>query len=148
MSLDKLLQDYLTSCKTMQLATISDGLPWICTVYFVTDENNRIYWTSAKSRRHSKEILENPEVAVAIVKDTEKKQALQITGKAAMVPLTDVEQVNALYGSKYGDKPERLAEVQADTPDGRAYWVVEPATISFWDEVNFPKNPKQEYSLG
>mgnify|MGYP001951245733 CR=1 FL=1 len=132
----------------MQLATIgADGKPWLCNVYFVTDEDNNIYWTSAREkRRHSKEIHDNPNAAVTIVHDSERKQALQITGQASEVPLADPARVDALYSSKYGDK-DRLSEVMADLPEGRAYWVVKPDSIFFWDEVNFPDTPKQQYPL-
>jgi uncharacterized protein YhbP (UPF0306 family) len=147
MDLKALLSDYFRGCKAMQLATVSDGQPWICTVYFVSDADFNIYWTSAKSRRHSKEIVADPQTAIAIVKDVEHKQGMQITGEASIVSNRDVEMVNKLYGDKFGDKPVRLAEVKANDPDGRAYWVFKPTVISLWDEVNFPNTPKQEYRV-
>lgn len=128
----------------MQLATVADGQPWLCNLYFVTDDDNHIYWTSARAkRRHSGEISKNPLAAATIVHDEAKKQAVQITGKAYEVPLDDAERVDKLYSAKYGSK-DRLAEVKADLPEGRAYWVLKPETIELWDEVNFPDAPKQE----
>jgi len=58
MNLDNLLQEYLTNNTLMQLATLGeDGQPWLCSVYFVHDEDDNLYWTSARSkRRHSREI--------------------------------------------------------------------------------------------
>ena len=148
MDLQKLLQEYFINNKLMQLATIGeDGKPWLCNVYFVTDENNNIYWTSARKRRHSKEILSNQNAAVTIVHDPENKQALQITGQATEVPLGDSARVDALYSAKFGEK-DRLTEIMSDLPEGRAYWVVKPDSIFFWDEVNFPNTPKQEYPIG
>ena len=146
MNLDELLQEYLETNKLMQLATLgTDGQPWLCNVYYVHDEDNNLYWTSARSkRRHSREIKEDGRVAVTIVHDDVNKQALQITGTASEVSLDDAERVDALYATKYGDKG-RLAEVLEDLPEGRAYWKVEPTTISFWDEVNFPGVNKKEY---
>ena len=94
MDLQQLLQKYFTDNKLMQLATVgTDGKPWLCNVYFVTDENNNVYWTSARSRQHSKEIHGNPNAAVTIVHDPERKQALQITGQAAEVPLEDADPI-------------------------------------------------------
>jgi uncharacterized protein YhbP (UPF0306 family) len=140
-----LLTEYFTKNTLMQLATVgSGGQPWLCNVYFVTDEQNNIYWTSARKQQHSKEIIANPASAITIVHDPENKQALQITGKASEVPLADTERVDALYNAKFGYK-DRLTEVKADLPEGRAYWVVKPDSIFFWDEVNFPDTPKQEY---
>lgn len=131
----------------MQLATFDNGQPWLCNLYFVSDNQNNIYWTSAKKRRHSQEIYKNSMVAATIVHDPDHKQALQITGEASEVSLSDVERVNKLYGDKFGDKTSRLEEVMASSPEGRAYWVLKPTTISFWDEVNFPDSPKQEFLL-
>ena len=146
MNLQKLFKEFSDKNTVMQLATVSDGQPWLCTIYFVADEENNIYWTSARNRRHSKEIVINPTVAVTIVHDNENKQALQITGKAYEVPLRDAERVDRLYSAKFGDK-DRLTEVMANLSEGRAYWIVKPKTISFWDEVNFPDSPKQEVPL-
>jgi uncharacterized protein YhbP (UPF0306 family) len=131
----------------MQLSTVVDSQPWICTVYFVIDNDFNIYWTYAKNRRHSKEIISQNNAAIAIVKDTERKQGMQITGKAFMISEEDVKRDNRLYIDKFGDKPKRLADVQANTTEGQAYWVFMPDIISLWDEVNFPNQPKQEYMV-
>lgn len=143
MNLDKLLQQYFSENKLMQLATVSHGQPWLCNVYFVTDEERNIYWTSSRVRRHSKEISANHVVAATIVHNHEKKQALQITGRAFEVALDDAERVDNLYSQKFGEK-DRLTEVKANLPDGRAYYMLKPETIFFWDEVNFPDSPKQQ----
>lgn len=146
MNLENLLKKYLEENKLLQLATVSEGRPWLCNVYFVADEENNIYWTSARIRRHSKEISNNPVVAAAIVHDDKKKQALQITGKAFEVSLDDAERVDLLYGAKFGVK-DRITEVKANLSEGRAYYILKPESIFFWDEVNFPNSPKQEYKL-
>jgi uncharacterized protein YhbP (UPF0306 family) len=147
MELQQLLREYFENSKLMQLATVNDGQPWVCNVFFVTDEDNNIYWTSAKVRRHSKDIISNSITAATIVRSENKKQALQITGKSYEVTLEDAERVNKLYGNKFGQKQSRLEEVLANTPDGRAYYVLRPKTIFFWDEVNFPDAPKQQFEL-
>lgn len=33
-----LFEEYVSQVRNMQLATVEDGVPWICTVYFVADE--------------------------------------------------------------------------------------------------------------
>ena len=137
-----ILKEFLTVNKVMQLATVGENGPWICTLYFVIDEQNNIYWTSARNRQHSREILSNSKVAATVVHDAVHKRAVQITGEAYEVPLNDVERINKLYADKFGDKPSRLQEVLANTPGGRAYWVLKPQEISLWDEVVFPDAPK------
>lgn len=131
----------------MQLATVKDGNPWICTVYFVADDDFNLYWMSARERQHSQEITSNPKVAVTIVHDTERKQALQITGNAYEVEDNDIELAHGLYTAKFGPKEYDLEGMKRHDPTGRAYWVFKPSSISLWDEVNFPDSPKQHYTL-
>jgi len=141
-----LIKEYLDSKKDMQLATIANGKPWICTVYFVYDETFNLYWTSGRSRQHSREILNDSKAAVTIVKDTERKQALQIAGNAYEVESDDLGRVHELYQDRYGIKDYDLKEMKKHDPEGRSYWVFEPTDISLWDEVNFPDQPKQKFS--
>ena len=84
-----ILKEFLSANKLMQLATVGENGPWICNVYFVADEEGNLYWTSARSRQHSKEIQSNQKVAATIVHDLESKQAVQIAGEAYEVALDD-----------------------------------------------------------
>lgn len=147
MDLKELAKDYFNGVKHMQLATVRQGQPWICTVYFVVDSDNNLYWTSGRSRQHSVEILADSKAAATIVKDGEKKQALQITGEAFEVEDGDLERVHRLYQEKFGSKDYDLQEMKKHDPEGRAYWVLKPTKIMFWDEVNFPDQPKQNLDL-
>jgi len=143
-----LAQEYFSSVKPMQLATLNNDQPWICTVYFVADENFNLYWMSARERRHSQDIVANSKAAVTVVKDTERKQALQIVGEASEVSDEELEKAHRLYMLKYGPKDYDLDEIKRHLPQGRAYWIFKPTKMFFWDEVNFPDNPKQEVPLG
>jgi uncharacterized protein YhbP (UPF0306 family) len=51
----------------MSMATASNNMPWVCEVHFAYDDNLNLYWLSLKSRRHSQEIAENPNVAGNII---------------------------------------------------------------------------------
>lgn len=147
MDLKELVTQYLNDNKHMQLATVKDGQPWLCTVYFAADENFNLYWTSGRSRQHSLEILNDSKAAVTVVRDTKKKQALQIVGNAYEVNDGELDQVHELYQSKFGPKDYNLEEMKHHAKDGRSYWVFKPIAISLWDEVNFPDNPKQHVNL-
>lgn len=147
MDLKTLIAECLSGNTHMQLATVNDGQPWICTVYFVADDDFNLYWMSARERQHSVEITNDPKVAVTVVRDTERKQALQITGNAAEVSDDDLERVNELYQSKFGPKDYDLGEIKQHKATGRAFWKMQPNSISLWDEVNFPDSPKQHYSF-
>ena len=147
MDLKQLAKEYLDNIKHMQLATVDGGKPWICTVYFVADDDMSLYWTSGRDRQHSKEILADPKAAVTIVKDADKKQALQMSGEAHEVLDADLDKVHKLYQSKFGHKDYDLDEMRKHQPEGRSYWFFIPSIVLFWDEVNFPNSPKQEYPL-
>lgn len=142
-----LINQYLSEKKDMQLATVANNEPWICTVYFVHDDNFNLYWTSGRSRQHSLEILNDPRSAVTVVRDNERKQALQMTGNAYEVADDELERVHKLYQSKYGTKDYDLEDMKQRNPDGRSYWLFKPTEISLWDEVNFPEAPKQKYDI-
>jgi uncharacterized protein YhbP (UPF0306 family) len=147
MNLSSLFTEYLEHNEIMQVATVGNEAPWICTVHYVHDVDHTIYWTSTKIRRHSKEILANSKVAVTIVHNEKKKQALQMTGNAFQVALTDAERITNLYSAKFGYKQSRLEEILANTPEGRAFWVFIPELVEIWDEVHFSATPKQRIIL-
>jgi|SRR5579872_1514815 len=68
------MQDYIAQAKQiikdniyLTIATTSlNGKPWISPVFFAYDENYNLFWVSNKNSRHSKLIMENPEVAIVI----------------------------------------------------------------------------------
>jgi hypothetical protein len=90
--------------------------------------------------------LKDHRTAVAIVRDTERKQALQITGNAYEVADDELERVHTIYQDRFGAKDYDLSEMKNHNPGGRGYWVFKPTEISVWDEVNFPDAPKQKLS--
>ena len=147
MNLQKLAKEYFDTSKLIQLATIKNGQPWICSVYFVTDDDFNLYWISARERQHSQEIMSDPNIAVTVVKDAERKQALQIIGQAHEVSDEELKIVHDLYTAKFGNNDYDLDEIKKHLPQGRAYWVFKPTKMSFWDEVNFPDAPKQQVLL-
>lgn len=147
MDLKALIAEYLKNNKHMQLATVKNGQPWICTVYFVADDDLNLYWMSNRESQHSAEIAGDSKVAVTVVRDTERKQALQITGDAYEVSDEHLEHAHDLYQGKFGPKDYSLSEIKEHRPTGRAYWVLKPTKISLWDEVNFPGKPKQVYEV-
>jgi uncharacterized protein YhbP (UPF0306 family) len=68
MDVEKIVREYITKTVHMSLATVSDNKPWVCEVHFAHDDNLNLYYRSLKSRRHSKEIEKNSNVAGNIVK--------------------------------------------------------------------------------
>ena len=113
------VSDYLSKGKIMQLATLTDDQPYLCTVSYVYDEAGNLYWMSSKSSRHSIELTARPKTAVAIVPDPKQKLGAQLTGIATLVDKDHLEEVHNLYAATYGNKPERLAEASSDSPKAR-----------------------------
>lgn len=102
-----LVGEYLEHAKVMQLATVSGGRPWICSVYFVFDDKN-LYWLSWPSRRHSQEIAAHDRVAVAVaIKLDRPVIGIQAEGRGQMVSDPDeVKRVMRRYVDKYGEGQE------------------------------------------
>jgi uncharacterized protein YhbP (UPF0306 family) len=67
MDIEKVVREYIDKTVHMSLATVSDNAPWVCEVHFAYDDNLNLYWMSLASRRHSQEIVKNPNVAGNII---------------------------------------------------------------------------------
>jgi uncharacterized protein YhbP (UPF0306 family) len=86
----------------MQIATLHEGRPWICSVYFV-EINGVFYWLSEPHRRHSQDITRHPQIAATIViKQDMPVVGVQMQGAAHTVTEAEVVRcVLALYVNKY-----------------------------------------------
>jgi len=153
-TLRKLVVDYLNEAKLMQIATVKNNKPWVATVWYVHDEELNLYFISRKSRRHSLELKENPNIAGAITKpytigSGEKVGGLQFEGKAH--DLTDepdtLEKIVKLYHGKYPKAEDIPLEKLTDPKWVATFYVVHPKAFVLFDEVNFPDNPRQEFKL-
>ena len=55
----------------MTLATAdADGVPWASPVWYATEDGRHFYWVSDPNARHSRNIAEQPEVAIVIFDST------------------------------------------------------------------------------
>jgi uncharacterized protein YhbP (UPF0306 family) len=77
---------YFGSVKMMHLATSDGENPWVCNVWFASDNDFNIYWISSTNRRHSQEIARNPHVAASFCIPSDPSDtsagALQLEGVA------------------------------------------------------------------
>lgn len=147
MDLKRLIGEYLADAKLMQLATLDNGQPWVCSVNYVHDAEWNLYWLSLRSRRHSRELLGYSKVAGAIIKDPSVKRGLQFEGVAREVDSQELLRVHELYCESYGNKPERLAEARSGKQNSRTYYALKLTNVVLYDEVNFPADPRREYKL-
>lgn len=130
----------------MQLATASGEQPWVCTVYFVSDEKLNIYWLSLPDRRHSQEIEKNPKVAVTMA----IKQDLPVIGLGAEGTAETVNDKKIVAGvikkyiAKYNSGEKFYQKFLAGENQHRMYKLT-PAKYVLFDEVNFPKDKSVDY---
>ena len=68
MDIEKVIRENIDKTVHMSLATVHDNRPWVCEVHFAYDDDLNIYYRSLNTRRHSKEIALNPNVAGNIVR--------------------------------------------------------------------------------
>lgn len=140
----ELVKDYLKDARLMQLATISNGKPWLCTVYFVFDDDLNFYWLSLPTRRHSKEIEDDPSSAITVaVKQPQPVIGIQSQGRA--VAVNDAEIIASImpsYVDKYGNGKDFLENFLAGKSQHVLYKFT-PTELVLFDEVNFAENPRQ-----
>jgi uncharacterized protein YhbP (UPF0306 family) len=144
-----LIRSYLPQGRMMQIATVDGDQPWICTVYFVEDEELNLYWLSFPTRRHSQEIAKHRKVAVAVpIKFDKPVVGIQAEGVAETV--ADKEVIAAVmqrYVAKYNSGQQFYDNFVA----GRNQHVLfkfTPSTYVLFDEVNFPTDGRQEITVG
>ena len=132
----------------MQLATVADNKPWVCTLHFVVDENANIYWLSLPTRRHSEEIANNPNVSVAVAVKTDMPIiGIQAEGAAEMVTdLETIKKVMEVYVEHHGTGKTFVDRVVQGIDNHKMYKLI-PKRYQLIDELNFPKQPPQEWVL-
>lgn len=115
----------------MSLGTVSGDKPWVCEVHFVYDDDLNIYFRSEASRRHSLEIMDNPNVAGNIVKQHgfgEYPHAIYFEGTAAMIiESAERHRVFPLFKQKMALDESILED--ADKDDGHKFYKI---TVENW----------------
>lgn len=149
MDLRQLITDYLQDARLMQVATVKDGKPWVCTVLFAFDKDLHLYWISKPDTRHSQEISGNEKVAGTIVSPNalgENVRGLQFEGVAKEATGEDMEKAMEVYANRTGMKEERKQKILNNT-DGHVPYVITPTLFVLFDTKNFPDNSRQELAL-
>lgn len=119
--IQKLAQDIFDKGYFLSLATLDDGGLWVSDVSYIADNHWNIYWLSARDTRHSKAILQNPNVAGTItitMKTEDPSEALQIAGRAEIVTEDKSGEVEELFSQKRGKEKKS----NADRNNARQAW--------------------------
>jgi len=150
MDLRKLIADYLEEAKMLQVATSAGDNPWICSVWFAADDDLNIYFFSSITRRHSKEIAENPKVAGAIVlpqTPQDKPRGIQLEGVAeALESEEDIQKAMSVYVDRIFPE-ETIDMLTSNKEKPHKFYRIKPSSIVLFDVVNFPEESRQELKL-
>ena len=147
MDIEKTIRDYLTGVFHMSLATCVGNKPWVCEVHFVYDDNLNLYFRSKKTRRHSREIASNRNVAGDIVEQhpvDKRPRGVYFEGTAVIVE--DFNQSHPAYkafSERLGLGPEIIED--ANTEDGHKVYVISVSDYYLFDARE--SSPSQKYHL-
>src|SRR6266540_4585460 len=77
-----------------------DGQPWTSPVYFAAADNRAFYWLSATDARHSRHIVERPQVSMVIFDSTVAPyhgRAVYAVGEARELSGSDIDRALEAY---------------------------------------------------
>lgn len=150
MDIKELIQEYLKQAKLMQLATVKENNPWVCSVWFGFDDDLNIYFFSATNRRHSLEIEKDERVAGAIVlpqAPEDQPRGLQFEGKAKrLTGEAAIAHARLTYEGRIFDT-ETIDKFLAHKERPHSFYRITPSKFVLFDAVNFPDNSRQEYKV-
>ncbi|HUD05398.1 MAG TPA: pyridoxamine 5'-phosphate oxidase family protein [Candidatus Saccharimonadales bacterium] len=147
MNVEKVIRDYLPNVIHLSLATTKDNKPWVCEVHFAYDENLNLYYRSLTSRRHSREIAENPNVSGNIVKQHKLGEAgvgVYFEGVAELLKSGEAQQI-AFECIKERLKADDEILEEAKLPDGHQFYKISVNTYYVFGA--FEDKPSQKYEL-
>lgn len=146
--LRSLIDDYLKEAKMMHLATVRDGKPWSCNVWFAADKDMNIYWFSSRGRRHSKEVEDSPHVAASIwipSKPSDESRGIQLEGTAERLTKPgDIAKALSVYAGKIFTL-QAIKQYMADRDYPHHFYRIRPSSIVLFDTKNYPENSRREY---
>ena len=150
MEIEQLVKDYLPNGRTMQIATVHDNQPWICTVYYVADELQRLYWLSLPSRKHSKQLARHARAAIAIAIKTDKP-VIGIQSEGCAEPVEEpgeARHVMQLYAGKYDGAGKDFYNAFVEGTNEHVLYRFTPDAFVLFDEVTFaPPNSRKVWQL-
>jgi uncharacterized protein YhbP (UPF0306 family) len=148
MTVEQLIRKYLAAGHMMQLATVADAQPWVCTVYYVADDDLNLYWISVPGRRHSQEIAAHAPAAAAIpiaFTPGEKVVGMQVEGDAAAVTeAAELQRAAELYHARFNHDDSFVDDYVAGRRDHKFYRL-QPRLIVLFDEQTFATNARKEW---
>jgi uncharacterized protein YhbP (UPF0306 family) len=146
--------DYLREGKLLHISTSSNGIPWLCHVWYALDEKEpALLFASNRSRRHSREIVANSVVAGGVVGIEleglgQKVRGLSFEGRAVELSGSAIAEGYEVYRARWPNVKDMFSvhDIETASSDMRIYRVSLSRAVLF-DEVLFPRCPRQETSF-
>ncbi len=147
------VKEYLKKAKLMQIATTKNGQPWIAHSWFSHDDDLNFYFIGKKTRRHCQEFYENPKVACSIVQDNldglgQKTQGIMFEGVVEEASSSSLKESYANFSARWELASKYLTwdRLKSGATEVKLYKVT-PKKLVWFDEVNYPNEPRNEIEL-
>ena|SRR5581483_8219512 len=161
MDVKSIAKSIIESSTYLSLATTDGEEPWVNAVFFASDKNLNLYFTSYNDSVHVKNILKNPRVAVAIfdshiIPGGGRGQGVQIKAMCHRVKGSELsEAIEVVYTKRFPDPKERatkdLSIEHFSKPDsvGRTdhIYKIVPEKIYILDKTPGKKDTRVEVAL-
>ncbi len=131
------VQAYLGDHHVMTLATSGDEGPWAAAVFYV-HEGRTVYFLSAPTSRHCRNIAISPRVSATIQEDYSDWKTIkgvQMEGVATRLSGDQEERIRGLYGAKFpligalADAPSAIVKAMAKV----SWYAIAPERVYFID---------------
>jgi uncharacterized protein YhbP (UPF0306 family) len=144
----ELIRSYLPYGRVMQVATVNNDQPWICSVYYVEDNDMNLYWLSFPTRRHSLEIAKHNKIATTIpIKHDRPVIGIQAEGAAEAVADKElIAEVMERYVQRHNAGGRFYDRFDAGE-NQHVLFRFTPVSYVLFDEVTFPDNGRHEVAL-
>lgn len=150
MTTEQIIRENIPKVKIMQLATSVDSQPWLCTVYFYTDENLHFYWFSTQEQRHSKELAINPKASTYVLVHENTSEENFVVGISAEGGVEYLgANIDESIGRGYCNKLNRDYSLIDDIKSGKKLHMLykfTPTKFVLFDSQHFKEAPRQEWS--
>jgi len=97
------------------------GQPWASSVFFAHDQEQALYWVSAKNARHSENVVANPRVGIVIYETGAQTDAVYIEAEASELNHPD-EVAAAIKVMQSRPQPKRWTIKSVADVTGAAVW--------------------------
>lgn len=137
-NIEQVIRNYVPQIVHLSLGTSKDSKPWVCEVHFAYDDQLNLYFRSLTSRRHSREIAANPNVAGNIIKqhalDSGPVLGVYFDGTAEHLTNEKDQRIAADCIIKQLGKTEEIF-TEAQREDGHQFYKISVGTFYVFGDI-------------